>query len=165
MCDPMPGKDAAAIAQVTLHPGMLATARPDQRREWEDALLEVRSTKGLRLRAEGLGGEALQMQIRSRPWGFELKVRDPSGKVVQDLALRSSELQSSIDEYLEIVERMAPDAADFARARIETLDIAKRLVHDQSAQRIRRLLSESVMLDLEAARRLFSLLCLIVYKP
>ena len=155
----------AAIAHPTLHPGMLATARPEQRDEWEAALREVKSTKGLRIRAEGLLGEALQMQIRSRAWGFELKVQNPSGDIVRDLTLRSSELQSSIDEYLGIVEQMRPDAADFARARIETLDIAKRLIHDQSAQRIRRLLSESVVLDVETARRLFTLLCLIAYKP
>lgn len=160
----MAGNDDAAIAQVTLHPGMLA-ARPEQRVEWEAALREVRSSTGLRLRAQGLLGEALQMQIRSRAWGFELKVHNPSGEVVRELTLRSSELQSSIDEYLGIVEQMRPDAADFARARIETLDIAKRLVHDQSAQRIRRLLSDSVVLDAETARRLFTLLCLIVYKP
>jgi len=143
---------------------MLA-ARPEQRAEWENALREVRSSKGLRLRAEGLRGEAQEVQIRSRAWGFELKVQNPGGEVVQELTLRSSELQTSIDEYLGIVEQMRPDAADFARARIETLDIAKRLVHDQSAQRIRRLLSESVVLDVETARRLFTLLCLIVYKP
>jgi len=159
------GNDAVAIPRVTLHPGMLATARPEQRDEWEAALHEVRSAKGLRLRAEGPLGEEQEMQIRSRAWGFELKVRDPSGDVAQDLALRSSELQTSIDEYLEIVERMRPDATDFARARIETLDIAKRLVHDQAAERIRRLLSENVVLDHDAARRLFTLLCLIVYKP
>ena len=159
------GKDAPAIAHVTLHPGMLATARPDQRGEWEAALREVRSAKGLSLRAEGPLGQQREMQIRSRAWGFELKVRAPAGEVVQELALRSSELQSSIDEYLEIVERMRPDAADFARARIETLDIAKRLVHDQAAERIRRLLFENVVLDHETARRLFTLLCLIVYKP
>jgi uncharacterized protein (UPF0262 family) len=158
------GRDTAAIARVTLHPGMLATARPDQRDEWEAALREVRSTQGLRLRAEGLGGQEQELQIRSRIWGFELKLRDPAGGVMRELALRSSELQSSIDEYLEIVDRMRPDAADFARARIETLDIAKRLVHDQSAERIRRLLSEHVTLDHDAARRLFTLLCLIVYK-
>ena len=157
-------KDAAAIARVTLHPGMLATARPEQRRDWEEALREVRSTGGLRLRAEALLEQRQELQIRSREWGFELKLRAPDGDVVREMALRSSELQTSIDEYLEIVERMRPDAADFARARIETLDIAKRLVHDQAAERIRRLLSEHVRLDHDAARRLFTLLCLIVYK-
>lgn len=159
----MPGEDAAAIARITLHPGMLATARADQRQEWEAALRELRSAKGLRLRAEAADGAKLEMQIGSRPWGFELKVRDPGGRVVQQFAVRSSELQSSIDEYLAIVEQMRPDAPDFARARIETLDVAKRLVHDQGAQRFREVLSGSIVLDRDMARRLFTLLCLIVH--
>lgn len=142
---------------------MLATARQEQQREWEAALRELLSSKGLRLEAEGSRGEPLEMQIRSRTWGFELKMRDAGARVVEELAIRSAELQTTIDEYLAIVEQMRPDAPDFARARIETLDVAKRLVHDQGAQRIRNLLREDISLDQETARRLFTLLCLIVH--
>ena len=60
---------------------------------------------------------------------------------------------------------MRPDSPHFNRMRLEALDVAKRIVHDESAQRVRKLLGESVVLDLETARRLFTLLCVVVYRP
>ncbi len=155
----------AAIAAVTLHPGMLATASEQQRREWEVALREIEGAEGLKLRAAGHAGEALEMQIRTAPGGFDLRLRRPSGLLVRELALRSDELRDSIDEYLGIVEQMRPDSPHFNRMRLEALDVAKRIVHDESAQRVRKLLGESVVLDLETARRLFTLLCVVVYRP
>lgn len=155
----------AAIAAVTLHPGMLETASASQRREWEVALGELQGQEGIKLRASGLDGQALEMQIRTAAGGFDLRVRRPSGLVVKELELRSEELRSFIDEYLGIVEQMRPDAPNFNLARLEALDVAKRVVHDESAQKIRKILSESVVFDLETARRLFTLLCLVIYKP
>jgi uncharacterized protein (UPF0262 family) len=159
----MSSGEHAAIAAVTLHPGLLATATAEQRREWEVALREVQGA-GLKLRAAGVRGEALEMQIRAVPGGFDLRVRRPSGLLVRELPLRSSERRSSIDEYLGIVGQMQPDAPDFSMARIEVLDVAKRLAHDEGAQRIRRLLQQSVVLDLETARNLFTLLCVMAYR-
>ena len=144
---------------------MIETATAEQRREWEVALRELQGAEGLRLRAASVDGEALEMQIRTATGGFDLRVRRPSGHAVRELGLRSVELKDSIEEYLHIVEQMRPDSPDFARTRLEALDVAKRIVHDQAGQRIRKLLAESVVLDLETARRLFTLLCVVIYKP
>lgn len=156
---------AAAIAAVTLHPGMLETANAQQRKEWEIALKELQGAEGLKFRAAALDGQALEMQIRTSQAGFDLRVHRPSGLIVKSLELRSAELESSILEYLGIVEQMRPESPHFSLSRLEALDVAKRLVHDESAQRVRKLLSASVFLDLETARRLFTLLCLVIYKP
>lgn len=161
----MSDDQAYAIAAVTLHPGMLETASAVQRKEWEIALKELQGTEGIKLRAAALDGQALEMQIRASKAGFDLRVRRPSGLVVKTLQLRSAELASSIEEYLAIVEQMRPDSPEFSLSRLEALDVAKRLAHDESAQRVRKLLADTVMLDLETARRLFTLLCLVIYRP
>jgi uncharacterized protein (UPF0262 family) len=46
--------------------------------------------------------------------------------------------------------------------RLEALDLAKAIVHDDAATKIQRVLNPSIQLDFSAARRLFTLLCILV---
>ena len=69
-----------------------------------------------------------------------------------------------VKEYLMIVESYNAAIRDASRQRIETLDMARRGLHDDGARLLTELLEDKVEIDFATARRLFTLICVLHMK-
>lgn len=124
----------------------------------EARLAELKALKnGLEEYARGLEGlEARALTIRAELGAIELKLRDAAGESLAEIAIPPEALGELLDEYLGIVRKLSREDVHGSAFEIEALDMAKKVVHDRAGRMLRRALRE-FGLDLEAARRLFSI--------
>ncbi len=61
------------------------------------------------------------------------------------------------DSYYEAIRTATPD-------RIEALDMARRSLHDEGSQLLAERLKRKVAIDVDTARRLFTLICVLHWK-
>lgn len=156
-----PGRPSLPVRGVLLHDTLWLRPSADRRREWEVALRELAEEAGIAIReATGLQEEAT-LKLAMLEDVVELRAQvGPDSRVAARLALET--IRSQVQEYLSIVDRMGKAMSDGTTHRLEALDLAKAIVHDDAATKIQRVLSPSIALDFSAARRLFTLLCILI---
>lgn len=133
-------------------------ARKDREEEWSHALLD--------LNAEHDGHLPMITIGRRDDGGAELVVTrataDGAGQEDVAVALTFDMLRDNFRDYREVIGRLArADAGAWGMRDWETLDYAKKLVHDEAGGRIRRALRPVLPIDLKLARRLFTLVFLV----
>ena len=83
-----------------------------------------------------------------------VRVRFVSDAGVDVITLAKSEIEAELNEYLAVILRLEEE--DIPMARLEALDMAKRVVHDQAAKRLAELWPD-LSPSLETRRRAWSL--------
>jgi uncharacterized protein (UPF0262 family) len=61
------------------------------------------------------------------------------------------------ESYFEAIKHAPPD-------RIQTIDMARRAVHNEGSEMLKDMLAESLTLDFDTSRRLFTLICVLHIK-
>ncbi len=134
-------------------------ARPEREREWQDALIDLNLE---------LDGHPPVLTIERANDGGALLHIEPSDDAQPrvTVTLTFDLLRDPFREYRDIIARLArADGGAFGMRDWESLDYAKKLVHDDAGTRLRKALrphSDRVgPLDLKVARRLFTLIFLV----
>lgn len=124
----------------------------------EARLAELKTLKnGFEEYARGLEGiEGRSLEIMAERGAIELQLRDAAGASLAEISIPPEALGDVLNEYLGIVRKLGREDVHGSVFDIEALDMAKKVVHDRAGRMLRRALRE-FGLDLEAARRLFSL--------
>ncbi len=127
--------------------------RPDREREWQDALLD--------LNLEHDGHPPVLTFAKGADGGVVIYVEKADGHA--EVGLSFDMLRDPFRDYREIIARLArADGGAFGMRDWESLDYAKKLVHDEAGMRVRKALRPHLeALDLKLARRLFTLIFLI----
>lgn len=131
-------------------------ARPDREEEWRQALLDLN---------QDAGGEPPLVTFDRRDDGgasITFERVDGSAEVILSFDL----LRDSFRDYREVIQRLArAGTGAFGSRDWESLDYAKKLVHDDAARRIRKTLAphleDGEVVDRQLARRLFTIIFLI----
>jgi uncharacterized protein (UPF0262 family) len=132
-------------------------ARPDREEEWRHALLD--------LNHEHDGEPPILTFDRRDDGGAAVSIeREPGPRV--EVVLSFDLLRDPFRDYREIIQRLARSSAGaYGSREWESLDYAKKLVHDDAGLRVRKALrphlTDSEPIDLKLARRLFTLIFLI----
>ncbi len=157
----MPNDGSLPIKGVLLHDTLWLRPDADRRREWEVALRELAEEAGMSIReATGLEGTAT-LKLAMVYDAVELRAQvGEEVRVAARMALET--IRAQVQEYLAIVERMGKALSEGTTHRLEALDLAKAIVHDDAATKIQRVLKPGLDLDFPAARRFFTLLCILV---
>jgi len=133
--------------------------KQEREHEWQHALLD--------LNAEHDGQPPIITIGLRDDGGAELVVtRAGEGGALEDtsVALTFDMLRDHFRDYREVIGRLArADAGALGMRDWETLDYAKKLVHDEAGARIRRALRPILpdLVDLKLARRLFTIVFLV----
>jgi uncharacterized protein (UPF0262 family) len=90
-----------------------------------------------------------------------LDVRDQADAPVARVLLPLSPFRRIIKDYLLICDAYYEAIKDAPPARIETLDMGRRGMHNEAADLLVEKLKGQVAVDFETARRLFTLLCVL----
>ena len=103
---------------------------------------------------------------------FRVKLRVEEGRLAIDIAAESGELLETlvlglarfrrpIKDYFAICDSYYQAIRQATPQQIETIDMARRGVHNDAAELLRERLDGKIELDFDTARRLFTLICVL----
>ena len=151
------------IAAITLDEATVLSRGEDVEREREAALRDLTADSAFRpLRAVENG--------HAGPWSLHLSV--PDGRVALALTdgagadagvigLALGRFRRVVREYFAICDSYYKALRKASAGELETLDLARRAIHDRGARLLTDALEDKAALDHATARRLFTLICVL----
>ena len=93
-----------------------------------------------------------------------MDISDDAGNPVETLLLGLARFRRPIREYFAICDSYYQAIRKASAQEIETIDMARRGIHDQAARLLLERLDGKVETDFPTARRLFTLICVLHIK-
>lgn len=147
------------IVAVTLDPSTITSIDPDEVHEWRIAIYDLVQENLLRpARVKAKGPFALHVSIIGN--SIVLDVRHP--ETYEPIAahyLSLSPFRRLIRDYFRIRDSYYEAIKTSSPFQIEAVDMARRGMHNEAAELLRTRLDKKLILDLNTARRLFTLIC------
>lgn len=104
-----------------------------------------------------MGEDIARLLVTLGPQGYSLAAFKEDRSAVAEVFVPHDALRSHIQDYVHVVRQMERVEQGMASARLEVLDMAKKVTHDSAGRTLRRL-CRPLSIDLQTGRRLFSLL-------
>jgi uncharacterized protein (UPF0262 family) len=123
-------------------------------------LIEENSFKPVRAFAAGHTGP-YKLRLAVRDGRLALEIDDRSGTHLETLILGLARFRRPIKDYFAICESYYQAIRKATAQEIETIDMARRGVHDEAAELLLERLDGKVDTDFATARRLFTLICVL----
>lgn len=147
------------LTAITLDPNTITSIDPDQVHEWRIAIYDLVETNVFHpARVAAKGPYALHLSIVANY--IVLDVRNP--ETYEPIAahyLSLTPFRRLIRDYFRIRESYYDAIKTASTYQIETIDMARRGLHNDAAELLRTRLDNKIDLDLNTARRLFTLIC------
>ncbi|MFD2648537.1 UPF0262 family protein [Devosia albogilva] len=151
--------DSDRLVTVTLDPNTITSIDPDEVHEWRIAIYDLLEENSFRpARVDAKGPFALHVSIIGN--SIVLDVRHP--ETFQPIAahyLSLTPFRRLIRDYFRIREAYYEAIRSAQPFQIETVDMARRGMHNEAAELLRTRLHNKLIIDLNTARRLFTLIC------
>lgn len=93
-----------------------------------------------------------------------IDLRDADGEQLETVRLGLARFRRPIRDYFAICESYFKAVRSEAPKGIETIDMARRGVHNDAAELLRECLNDRIDMDFDTARRLFTLICILHIK-
>ncbi len=150
---------ADRIVAVTLDPSTITSIDPDEVHEWRIAIYDLVQENLFRpARVAAKGPFALHVSIIGN--SIVLDVRHP--ETYEPIAahyLSLTPFRRLIRDYFRIRDSYYEAIKTSSPFQIEAVDMARRGIHNEAAELLRTRLENKIILDLNTARRLFTLIC------
>jgi uncharacterized protein (UPF0262 family) len=112
---------------------------------------------------EGLDGP-FRILLRIEDNRLVIEVKDESGERLETIRLGLARFKRPIRDYFAICESYFKAVRSGTHVGLETIDMARRGVHNDAAELLQECLEGKVELDFDTARRLFTLICVLHIK-
>jgi len=154
------------IATITLDEATIIARSADVENEREIALRDLVDDNEFRPLAAFAKGHR-------GPWDLRLSVidgmlavslRDEKGEEAGIIGLGMGRLRRVIREYFAICDSYYKALRKATASEIETLDMARRAIHDRGTRHLLNILEGKIVTDFATARRLFTLICVLHIK-
>lgn len=147
------------IIAVTLDPNTITSINPDEVHEWRIAIYDlVETNKFHPARVKTKGPYALHVSIVANY--IVLDVRDPDTyEPIAAHYLSLTPFRRLIRDYFRIRDSYYDAIKTASTYQIETVDMARRGLHNEAAELLRTRLDNKLDIDINTARRLFTLIC------
>jgi len=161
-----PAKSAAAkqrLVSVTLDEETIGRSNPDVEHERQVAIYDLLEQNIFApIGQENKGPFALHLSITGNRLVFDIRTEDGEPVVAHLLSLTPlrrivKDYHLICDSYYEAIRTATPD-------KIEAIDMGRRGVHNEGSRILMERLKDKVHLDVNTARRLFTLLCVLHWK-
>lgn len=90
-----------------------------------------------------------------------IELRRADGSPLEALILGMASLKRAIRDYFAICESYFQAIRAATPQQIETVDMARRAIHNDAAEALREKLAGKIEIDFDTARRLFTLICVL----
>lgn len=156
----MSGEDSKAgfsIAKIDLDERSLAPATADIEHERKVAIYDLIEENFFKPVGAEPGPFELYLSNVERRLVFD--VRKEGGDALGQVHLSMTPFRKIIKDYFMLCESYYDAIRNAAPAQIETIDMARRAMHNEGSEILIERLSEKIEVDSNTARRLFTLIC------
>jgi uncharacterized protein (UPF0262 family) len=152
------------ISRIELDDSNLPPPTPEIEQERRVAMFDLLEQNSFDLpvregREVPAGPYVLALSIRERRLVFEVTTED--GVEVAEFHLSLGPFRQVVKDYFQICASYFDAVKTLPPSQIETIDMARRGIHNEGARVLRERLEGKVELDNDTARRLFTLVCVL----
>ena len=126
-------------------------------------LIEENRFKPLRAADRGAAGP-YRLKLAVRDGRLALSIADEKEDLLEELVLGLARFRRAIKDYFAICDSYYQAIRRATPAEIETIDMARRAIHNRAAELLLERLEGKVETDFATARRLFTLICVLHIK-
>lgn len=112
---------------------------------------------------EGYGGP-FRLTLSVEEGRLVWRIASEAGDLLETLILSLGAFRRPIRDYFAICDSYFQAVKTATPAQIETIDMARRSIHNEAAELLKARLAGKVELDFDTARRLFTLICVLHIK-
>lgn len=161
MAEPVFNSDTDRIVSITLDPNTITSIDPDEVHERRIAIFDLLEENAfLPARVNATGPFALHLSIIGNYVVFD--VRHPeSFEPIAAHYLSLSPFRGLIRDYFRVRDSYYEAIKSASTLHIEAVDMGRRGLHNDAAEVLRQRLTNKLTMDMNTARRLFTLLCAI----
>ena len=105
------------------------------------------------------GPYRIRLRIEENRLAIELK--DEAGEPLDTIRLGLARFRRPVRDYFAICESYFKAVRTEGHAGLETVDMARRGLHNEAAELLRQTLAGRIEMDFDTARRLFTLICVL----
>ncbi|SER75508.1 Uncharacterized protein, UPF0262 family [Tranquillimonas rosea] len=152
------------IVHIDIEDGGLPPPAPEIEQERRVALFDLLEENSFELppldgAAAPPGPFRLTLAIRDKRLVFD--VADAAGTRVREFQLSLGPFRQATKDYFQICESYFDAVKTLPPAQIETIDMARRGIHTEGGRIVQERLDGKAEVDLDTARRLFTLICVL----
>ena len=150
------------LAAVTLDEETIGRANADVEHEREVAIYDLLEKNSFAPAGHERGPYALHLSINGNRLVFDIRLTDGTPVVAHLFSLTPlrrivKDYYMICDSYYQAIRTATPD-------KIEAIDMGRRAIHNDGSQILMERLKGKVTVDIDTARRLFTLLCVLHWK-
>ncbi len=93
-----------------------------------------------------------------------IDLKDAEGQPLETIRLSLARFKRPVRDYFAICESYFKAVRSHSPKGIETIDMARRGIHNEAAELLRECLKDKIEMDFDTARRLFTLICVLHIK-
>jgi len=159
-----PAKSASKqrLVSVTLDEQSIGRSSPDIDHEREVAIYDLLEQNHFAPVGHDGGPYALRLSIDGNRLVFDIRLED--GTPVMAHLFSLSPLRRIVKDYYMICDSYYQAIRTATPDKIEAIDMGRRGVHNEGSNILMERLKEKVTLDIDTARRLFTLICVLHWK-
>ena len=150
------GEKAEQLVHLSLDDPALTARNADLEHERRVAIFDILENNHFALVDGPSGPYRLKLSLADR--GIVFAVSDRQGAALSRIELSMRPLRRNIRDYFMICESYFEAMRNATPERVETIDQARRALHNESAELLKTSLADKVTLDDDTARRLFTLI-------
>ena len=147
------------IVKITLDERTVVRRNADIEHERAVAIFDLLEENSFALAGEPQGPFHLHLGIEENR--LVLDIRSTAEAPVDRLLVPLSPFRGIVKDYFLICESYFNAIRTASPSRIEAIDMGRRALHNEGSELLRERLAERVTVDLNTARRLFTLLCVL----
>jgi len=158
-------KPAAArqrLVAVTLDEETIGRSNPDVEHERQVAIYDLLERNFFAPSGDDGGPYALHLSVTGNRLAFD--VRQEDGKPVIAHLLSLTPLRRIVKDYYTICDSYYQAIRTATPDKIEAIDMGRRAVHNEGSRILMERLKGKIAVDVDTARRLFTLLCVLHWK-
>jgi uncharacterized protein (UPF0262 family) len=158
----MSSPERLRLVKVTLDEGSIGRSNPDVEHERAVAIYDLLEENSFHPRGHEGGPYELALSITSNRLVFDIKLADGSPVVAHHLSL--SPLRRIVKDYFLICDSYYAAIRTASPDQIEAIDMGRRGLHNEGSELLMERLRHKVEMDVDTARRLFTLICVLHWK-
>ena len=145
------------IVDIALDEHSLARRSPEIEHERAVALFDLLEENDFHLVGSEEGPYKLHLGIFEQRLVFD--VRSADGRKLRDIILSLTAFRKVVKDYFLVCESYYDAIKKRGPSQIEALDMGRRGLHNEGSELLRERLAGKIEIDLDTARRLFTLIC------
>jgi uncharacterized protein (UPF0262 family) len=157
-----PAASKQRLVSVTLDEASIGRSNPDVEHEREVAIYDLLEQNSFKPVGHDGGPYALHLSINGNRLVFDIRLEDGTPVVAHLFSL--SPLRRIVKDYYMICDSYYQAIRTATPDKIEAIDMGRRGIHNDGSNILMERLKDKVAVDLDTARRLFTLICVLHWK-